>query len=507
MKRKNISIQLKIFLAILIFAAIIILVIWLFQIVFLSDFYRKTKIDEIKKVSVELENNIDNNNLQDYSEELVAQNNISFTLMKMGKGPVAQVNHSPSSRGTRLDSSQIVYLYLLAKDNGGTRLSVNSDIHTNEFDGKFSNYDQTMKLEETPFLPQNLELNYQDDKDENIYYTRVFINKGEEYVAVFNTVITPVNATVSTLRSQLIYLSIIFAIIALVFASFLSRSIAKPIMVTNESAKELAKGNVEVRFKGKGYKEISELNDTLNYAAVELSKSEALQRELIANVSHDLRTPLTMITGYAEVIRDLPGEDTPENLQIIIDEGNRLADLVNDMLDLSKLQAGVQSLTLSEISLTESVRQIMKRYKKLTEQNGYRIIFEYNENVFVCCDELKMTQVVYNLVNNAIHYTGEDKTVTIRQSIHHSYVRIEVIDTGDGIDADLLPYVWDRYYKIDKNHTQSLKGTGLGLSIVKKILELHGLPFGVNSVSGQGSNFWFEMEISDIEKITKHLDE
>ena len=133
---------------------------------------------------------------------------------------------------------------------------------------------------------------------------------------------------------------------------------------------------------------------TLNYAAKELSKVETLRRDLIANVSHDLRTPLTMITGYSEVMRDLPGENTPENVQVIIDEANRLTTLVNDMLDLSKMQSGAQKLSPSFFDLTESVRDILGRYNKLTD---YDIRFTADRDVTVYADELKISQVVYNL--------------------------------------------------------------------------------------------------------------
>jgi len=124
-------------------------------------------------------------------------------------------------------------------------------------------------------------------------------------------------------------------------ALMISRMVSKSIIRVNESAKELARGNFQVMFDGRDYKEISQLSNTLNYAASELSKTENLQRELLANVSHDLRTPLTMIIAYSEVMRDLPDENTQENVQVVIEEAQRLTSLVNDMLDVSKLQAGV----------------------------------------------------------------------------------------------------------------------------------------------------------------------
>jgi len=309
-----------------------------------------------------------------------------------------------------------------------------------------------------------------------------------------HSTITPINATVETLRVQLMYITLIMLALSLTLAFLISRKISRPIIQINQTAKLLANGDYDVHFAGHDFLEISELSNTLNYAAVELSKVEALRRELIANISHDLRTPLTMITGYAEVMRDLPGENTPENVQIIIDEAKRLTTLVNDILDLSKLQSGVQSLTPSVFNLTGNIREIIGRYSKLMEQNGYKIKFICGGDVFVNADQVKINQVVYNLINNAVNYTGPDKQVTVCQNAYDSKVKIEVIDSGEGIPEEQLPYIWNRYYKVDKKHKRAAVGTGLGLSIVKTILDMHHANYSVISSVGQGSIFWFELD-------------
>ena len=218
-----------------------------------------------------------------------------------------------------------------------------------------------------------------------------------------------------------------------------------------------------------------------------------MRRDLLANVSHDLRTPLTMIKGYGEVMRDLPGENTPENVQIIIDEAERLTSLVNDLLDLSKLESGVVPLEKASFNLTESIRLILHRYDKLAD---YSFPFAYEEDVWVNADELKISQVVYNLVNNAITYSGADKTITLRQTLREGKVRVSVTDTGEGIPPDKLQDIWERYYKVDKEHKRAQMGSGLGLSIVKNILDMHGGAYGVESQLGQGSTFWFELPLS-----------
>ena len=252
-------------------------------------------------------------------------------------------------------------------------------------------------------------------------------------------------------------------------------------------------------FSGEGFKETRELAETLNYAASELSKNDRLSKELIANISHDLRTPLTMITGYSEVMRDIPGENTPENVQVIIDEANRLSELVSALLDLSKLQAGAGRLDISRFDLTETIMDAMYRYSKLTERYGYRIEFYSDRNVMIDADRAMLLQVLYNLINNAINYIGEDKLVIVEQTVKQDAVRISVTDHGEGIAPEQLPYIWDRYYKVDKVHRRATVGTGIGLSIVKGVLESHGAAYGVDSTPGVGSTFWFEISVSQIQ--------
>lgn len=307
--------------------------------------------------------------------------------------------------------------------------------------------------------------------------------------------ITPVESTVSTLQMQLFIVTGIMVLLASMLAVIISKRIANPIVQINQSAKALARGNYETEFHGKGYLEIEELSDTLNTAATELSKVERLRRELIANISHDLRTPLAFIYSYAEMMHDFPHEVTPEQSKIIMDETKRLTSLVNDMLDISLLEAGAAKLNKTNYNLTESLRKTINRMNELVKNEGYQLYFEYNEDIYVCADEVKITQVFYNLLLNAITHSGDDKTVIVRQSVRENSVRIEVIDHGEGIDQSDLPYIWERYYKVDKKHKRPIMGTGLGLSIVKKIIEMHGGKYGVESEEGKGSVFSFQIEL------------
>ena len=336
---------------------------------------------------------------------------------------------------------------------------------------------------------------------DRLIYTKVFSDKNEnEYMVILTSRITPVGSIVSTIRYQLIGISIILLFIGMIMAILASRKISKPIKDTTENAKKLADKNYDITFDSSGYLEVTELNKTLNYAAHELKKVDDLQHELIANISHDLRTPLTMITGYGEVMRDLPGENTPENIQIIIDEANRLNMLVTDLLDISKLQAGATTITPEVFSITNLIKESFQRYNKLKEQEGYSLSFDYSEDILVNADVSKIGQVFYNLVNNAINYSRKDKRIEVRQirktdKDGNDKVVIEIEDHGEGIDKEHLENIWDRYFKVDKEHKSSVVGTGLGLSIVKNILDKHNAHYGVRSKPKMGSTFWFELDV------------
>jgi len=329
------------------------------------------------------------------------------------------------------------------------------------------------------------------------------ITKVQEYVLedgskislTFYAMITPVKATVSTIQTQLYIITGIMVILATLLGIIMAKHIANPIEQINRSAKVLAKGNYGTEFHGSGYLEIKELSNTLNTTALELSKVERLRRELMANISHDLRTPLALIYSYAEMMHDFPNEIKSEHNKIIMDEAKRLTFLVNDMLSISMLETGMVKLNKANYNLTESLRNTISRMIELVKGDGYHLDFEYTEEVFLFADEVKITQAFYNLLLNAITYSGKGKTVTVRQITGGNNVRIEIIDHGEGISQSDIPYIWERYNTVNKKHKRTKKGTGLGLSIVKKIIDLHNGECGVDSEIGKGSVFWFQLEL------------
>ena len=473
---QKISIKWRILSIFVLFIVFVLILLWLFQTVFLNQFYENIKQKEILGSSSTIEKAVSNDMQPEDLKALCkqeAQRNQLCILILDSNGNVYGADASPNRLSTEMGESSIRlflnFLYQNTQAEGGTHFELVN--------------------------PQNASSSVWD----TLFRSRAFIynsirkdSNGSPYMIFLYSVITPLSATVSTIRSQLFLITGILLVFAVLLAFYLSKHISKPIIQINDAAKELATGDYNVTFREGGYREISELARTLNYAEHELGKVEHLQRELIANISHDLRTPLTMICGYAEVMRDLPGENTPENIQVIIDEATRLTNLVNDVLDISKLESGTQKLEKSEFSLTNEIRETTKRYQKLTD---CILTFESDRNVTIFADELKISQVLYNLINNAINYTGTDRKIQIRQLVRDHQVTVEVTDTGEGIPSDKLHDIWDRYYKVDKEHKRAQIGTGLGLSIVKSILDMHNGTYGVRSAIGVGSTFWFRLPI------------
>jgi len=483
----------RVFSFILGFCALLLMILWLFQIIFLDSFYQSIKVMEIKNDITTLSNNIDNKNISTLIKSISANGEIYIEISTLDG---TNVVCSPDTK-YKISISDKLTMISKAQSN-------NNEFYEHRTNPPPQVPDEGKKFmkKSPPNKPDNIQptnMQPMQSPTQSLLYVKLVKNNSGKTLAIFiNAIISPLNATVTTLRYQLYLVTIIMLLLSILLALIIARKISKPIEEINKSAKLLASGNYNVHFDGKGFVEIKELSDTLNTAATELNKVESLRHELLANISHDLRTPLSLIYSYAEMIHDFPDEVTPEQTQIIMDETERLKTLVNDLLDISKLESGMQDLNLSEYNLTESLKATTERITELVKKNGYCISFIYDKEAFICADETRITQVFYNLLTNAINYTGENKTITVRQIISNRNVRIEVTDTGEGITSENLPYIWDRYYKVDKKHKRAVMGTGLGLSIVKKIMELHGGNYGVESQIGKGSTFWFELKVDHL---------
>lgn len=488
MKHEKVSIKWKLFAYLLIFSAILLLILWILQTVYLDNFYKYVKRKQLKSAQKNLLSVMDDeNHIEEALSAISKRYDICILIADSDGNMLCSSEDEKDCIIHKLDKNKLVKIYQRTIEKGNSM-----ELDLNGVEGVTGNeYEQETREK---FL-QLLDMPKVKHPESVIKANVVKRISGKKLLVLSESLITPLGATVHTLRIQFVYISAIMVVLSMILAFIISKKVSQSIISLSTTAKELTNGNYEIEFNGRDYKEIAQLTDTLNQAARELERADLLQKELIANVSHDLRTPLTMIIGYAEVMRDIPGENTPENVQVIIDETTRLTFLVNDLLDMSKINAGVAALETREYDLTESIKSVVNRNAKLVEPYGYELSFDYQSHVFVDADEFKMYQVIYNIISNAINYSGREQHIYIRQKVLKNMVRIEVEDTGTGIPKEELENVWERYYKVDKNHKRAVVGTGIGLSIAKNILEMHNAEYGVESEMGKGSTFWFQLEI------------
>lgn len=448
------------------FIIVVFVLLWLFQILFLEKFYEHMKIRGVADAAETIVSSYTTEDTAGFNEtinELAVKNDLCVEVLDL--------------YGRTYYSKHVLGECLVHGRENGVYV-----------------YQQKIKDSEDKRFLQKVK----NPRSGNYMLLYGCMMGGDEHVTrylLINSALEPVGATVSIIKRELMLISVLLIIISFIISLFVARRISRPIDRITQSAERLAKGDFNTYFDGRGYLEAKKLADTLTYAEKELSRVDTMQRDLIANVSHDLRTPLTMLKAYAEMIRDLSGDNPVkrnEHLSIIINETDRLSAMVNDILDLSKLESGKQKLNPSEFEIRAKLEAIIGRFKGISEQMGYSIHFKPDEERLVYCDVVKIEQVIYNLINNAINYTGADKQVYVRQINQPEGVLIEVEDTGNGIEEDKIKLIFDKYYR-SENHKREVVGTGLGLSIVKAVLKLHGYDYGVRSIIGKGSVFWFRI--------------
>ena len=332
--------------------------------------------------------------------------------------------------------------------------------------------------------------------NDNLNYVASVNFYGEKIlVASYSLLITR-----NTMRRLIIYFTIV-GVIAITLCGLISYVVSQKLSggLKNLSscAERFSKGDFNVDFANSEYLELAALSDTLNSVRDEVKKSGDFQRELLANVSHDLKTPLTMIKAYASMIREISGnnpEKRDKHLQVIIDEADRLTGLVNDVLNVSKVNSTLNQINPKVFNLTEFVYGIINKFEYLQETQGYSFMVDIDANLYTRADEEKISQVIYKLLGNAVNYTGEEKTVyiSLKKDLAGDRITLKIRDTGKGISKEDLPEIWNRYYRVNETHSRPVKGTGLGLNIVKIILQNHKFDFGVDSELGKGSTFWVD---------------
>lgn len=454
LKKNNLST--KTFFYFVIFSSIILLCLWSFQLIFIKVYYQKYQIKDVKSIGNTILST-NSTNLISYLEDISYEKDMCIELYSTNQ--VYNFNTNDND--------------CILKRSNETIIKAKRKLYT-------SNLNKTLiKLED----PKN-----------NIKTILYGIRVNNDTFVILNSKIEDIGSTNYILRGQLIYITLIVILIASLVSYYVSKLLNKPIIEITNKARLMAEGNFEVDNNEYGITELDDLKDVLNYARSEIKNTDELRRDLMANVSHDLKTPLTMIKAYAEMAKDLNNnneEKRKENLDIIISETDRLTILVNDILELSKMQNSTVKLNYEKFDLIEEINQIIKKYQIIKETENYQIQLNSPEKAIVNADKKQITEVLFNLINNAINYTGKDLIVKVNVKENKNNYLVEIIDSGKGLTKEEQKLIWNKYYKNEKNHQRNKIGTGLGLSIVQTILNNHHFKYGVKSEINKGSNFYF----------------
>ena len=448
----------KIFMYLAIFSLFILIFLFFFQVIFIDTFYEWTKTRTIKNLSKDILVTENDTSLYDKLDKVSYKENVCIELTNSNGDNL----YSSYGNNCRLRSRTIKRNFINSNKESKTYNLVN-------------NFTKEKSIMSATKLSNNL---------------YIFIS----------TSLIPLDSTINIIEQQLIVVSIVVLLLSIVVAYFISKRLSLPITKISKAAKLISKGKLKTKFETTSdIKELVDLTNALNDMKDELSKTEELQKDLMANVSHDLKTPLTMIKAYAELILDININDKEKcknNLTIIIEEVNRLNTLVNDILALTKVENDLDKLDISSFDLIKLIEKIVKQHNIYVIKDGFNIEFIHDniKELVIEADKKKIEQVIYNLLNNALNYTGEDKKVIIKVVEDDKDYTIMVIDSGKGIDKKEIDHIFDRYYRSKKNHKRYVYGTGLGLSIVKNILLLHNYPYGVKSIKNKGTTFYFKIK-------------
>ncbi len=465
------------------FAMITLLLLWLLQIVFLQSFYNQMQLRSVKNAADEIAANIENDNIFRFIDNIAYENAMQIILT---------------------DQNGVIW-YRVDEYSSAYQINQNPYREDSKLNWQIGMY-QNLPEDYSSFLQKLLEstdgtISYElvsDANSTNLIYGKMISGIEKPLILYINTPVGAVQSTIKILRTILLIVTGLLLLVGSALAYFFARRFAKPIAAISMQAKEMANGRDNIVFEKGFCDELDELSDTLHRAAQSLAKLERSRRELLANITHDLRTPLTLIIGYAEKIEDLSWQDREEACQdaaIIKRESDRLTLLVNDILDYSVLQSGSAVFDFQLVNISELAENVLIQFHVICEQQNLAIERNIEPGMSVMADKQRIAQVFYNLITNALIHVGEDKIVGIKVYQNGETVRVEIYDRGSGIAQTDLPHIWERYFT-SRERRRSENGTGLGLSIVKEILTAHMAQYGVISREGHGSCFWFELPFS-----------
>jgi len=480
LKHKTGSFQRKLLTYFILFTAVIFTVLWLLQTVFLQRFYDGMIIRNTEAAAEKIASRSGESGFTDTIDRISRENSVLVFVT--------------DSDGELLYSSDEFRKMQRGQDERGMhgdKLLRDDRVHYRELPENYGEFLQALKDSEDGTASL---------RTEELYVCGRYIRfEGEEAVLYIGTTLGAVGSAARVIRTQLLWVTLLSVAVGFVLAWFLSRSFAKPIAQLNEKAHRLGGEEQDAPFSEGFCTELDELNGTLDKTAEKLRQNKEFQNEFLANVSHDLRTPLTMIKGYAEMIRDFSREDAAQcaaDVAVIVDETDRLTALVNEILEYSELQMSDRE-PLSEVcDLSRIVSAVTDSFEMLYAKDGFTFSREIAEDVRITGSASRLQRAVFNLLDNAVRHAGEDHWVGVTLKADAASAAVEIADHGSGIAKENLERIWEKYYT---NRQRRGKGvSGLGLAIVRRTVTQHGGTCEVRSEPGKGSTFRIELPLISV---------
>lgn len=465
------------------FSAVIFVLLWLLQIVFLQSFYNGMAVRSVKKAAREIAEHSSDEDFYDVIDQAAMTNSL-LVFVTDGAGNVLYSS----------DEYQGLYGDKERDDHETDNPYVSSDTVMNWEKGALRNLPYSYETMLAKLKDSGMDTINFITEDNTAYVMGMELDSG--HILSVSMPLGTVGGTVGILRVQLVWVSVLSLILGFCIAWIISKRLGKPIAQIAGSAKQIASGNYHPELPGGFCSELDDLSDALGEMALSLEKAKNVQRDFLAGISHDLRTPLTMIKGYAEMVKEISWEDPrkrEEDLGIIMREADRLTALVNEILEFSAMQTDVSEKKYGIIDISRGVRDVIGQFTPFCEKNGFVIESEVMDELWAAADEAQIRRVIYNFIDNAISHTDESKKIKVSLTLAGSVVRFEVTDFGKGIADEDIPYIWDRYYTARSKKNRAAV-SGLGLSISREILTFHKAKYGVDNRNN--CTFWFELPVA-----------
>ncbi|AEM78311.1 LOW QUALITY PROTEIN: integral membrane sensor signal transduction histidine kinase [Thermoanaerobacter wiegelii Rt8.B1] len=442
------GIRKKLFISYLIIGLIILSMFWLTQVVFINKIYSYYKINQLKNYSEKIVEAI-NNNDEMLISELIDKSNAQVVAITENNIIIAGNNRG---YGRGLGIPEVL-------------LHPTSTVKVVKY--------------EHPFL-----------HIEYLSIVRPFLYNGKPATLIMSIPIAAINDSVNLFK-QVFWRIFVVTIAAILFVSiYMSKKFTRPIQILKNAAHQIASGNLDVKINYKEEDELGDLAKSMNTMVKQLSITDKFRKDLIANISHDLKTPLGLIRGYSEMLLDYYGDDKEKRekyLNTVIKETERMSKLVDDVLQLSKLQSGMVEIKEEPIDLEKLIFETLDIFEIQILEKNIEVKLN-NLKLKVIADREMIKRAIINIISNAMASMENGGILTITAEPQDKEILIKVSDTGCGIPQKDLEHIFDRYYKGNKS------GTGLGLAIVKEILTLHGSKYGIESQEGVGTTFYFTLK-------------